>query len=139
MIRHKKVEGGVMFYFDYDTDADAFIQFVEAMQDPIRDPDSGAATKRLLEIREWCDERDPYGATAAGFLVRLFRNEIDQRIYSEPQPSQEFALPLVLAQSKRGGAQLLEDQRGVVMGTLDLRDLINQLWRGRDESRGFDL
>lgn len=133
MIKYRKTDQGVEFFFDYRRDVDSFVQFVEAMQEPIRDPESDRATKRLVEIRDWAGARDPYGATAQGFLVRLFRREIDQRIYAEPQ-GPEFVLPLV------NHGERIEDQCGVVVGTLDLVNLVNDLWQTLDDDpRGFDL
>lgn len=85
MIRHRNTDGGVEFLFEYQADRDAFIRFVEAMQEPSHDPESAQVTGRLLEGRKWVDERDPYGATLAGLLVRVFRSEINQRIYGDPR------------------------------------------------------
>lgn len=51
--------------------------------EPLRDPDGTSANRRLLQIRQWCDRNDPWGSTAAGFIVRLMRVAIDQRIYDE--------------------------------------------------------
>lgn len=79
MIRHRNTDGGVEFFFDYQADRDAFIRFVEAMQEPSADPESASVTARLLEGLKWADARDPYGATLGGLCTRVFRHEIHQR------------------------------------------------------------
>lgn len=105
-IRYRKTDQGVEFFFDYQKDVDAFVRFVELMQEPIRDPDGDTATKRLLEIRDWAGARDPYGATAAGFLVRLFRHEIDKRIYYGPSATADNAQYLRDRQRESRGFEL---------------------------------
>lgn len=89
-LRRKNTDEGVLFYFDTQVERDAFVRTVDALGEPIRDPDGPTATARLLEIREWCDKHDPWGATAGGFVVRLLRGEMNRRIYGEPRWGSEL-------------------------------------------------
>ncbi len=74
--------------------------------EPIRDPDCPDATARLLQIREWCDKYDPWGATAAGFVVRLLRVEIDFRIYDRHSPAQAASPQRIAWPDERSAGEL---------------------------------